>query len=188
MLFDRDAIYVAVRAFDKEPDRIVGLLTRRDDFSPSDWVSILIDSYYDHRTAYRVRHQPGRREVRSLLVQRQQHRPQLGRGLGCGGLAHHRWLAGGVPHPVLSVALQDHEPGCHRVRRDPDGRARERNVHVAAARAKRERLRVVVRRAARPPHRGQRSPAGADAVRGRPGRHCAGGRAAIRWCSRRIPA
>ena len=52
VLFDRDAIYVAVRAFDKEPDRIVGLLTRRDDFSPSDWVSILIDSYYDHRTAY----------------------------------------------------------------------------------------------------------------------------------------
>ena len=52
VLFDRDAIYVAVRAFDTEQDRIVGLLTRRDDFSPSDWISILIDSYYDHRTAY----------------------------------------------------------------------------------------------------------------------------------------
>jgi hypothetical protein len=52
VLFDRDAVYVAVRAFDKEPDRIVGLLTRRDDSSPSDWISILIDSYYDRRTAF----------------------------------------------------------------------------------------------------------------------------------------
>jgi hypothetical protein len=52
VLFDRDAMYVAVRAFDKEPDRVVGLLTRRDDSSPSDWVSVLVDSYYDRRTAY----------------------------------------------------------------------------------------------------------------------------------------
>jgi hypothetical protein len=52
VLFDRDAMYVAVRAFDTEPDRIVGLLTRRDDSSPSDWVSILVDSYHDRRTAF----------------------------------------------------------------------------------------------------------------------------------------
>lgn len=50
--FDNDALYVAVRAFDPEPDRIVGLLTRRDDSSPSDWISILIDSFNDKRTAY----------------------------------------------------------------------------------------------------------------------------------------
>lgn len=52
VVFDRDAIYVGVRAFDTEPDRIVGLRTRRDDSSPSDWISILIDSYHDRRTAY----------------------------------------------------------------------------------------------------------------------------------------
>src|SRR5262245_49467168 len=52
VLFDRDALYVAVRAFDTEPNQIVGLLTRRDDFSPSDWISVLVDSYYDHRTAF----------------------------------------------------------------------------------------------------------------------------------------
>ena len=52
VLFDRDALYVAVRAFDTEPDQIAGLLTRRDDFSPSDWISVLIDSYYDRRTAF----------------------------------------------------------------------------------------------------------------------------------------
>jgi hypothetical protein len=52
VLFDRDAMYVAVRAFDPEPDRVVGLLTRRDDQSPSDWISVLVDSYHDRRTAF----------------------------------------------------------------------------------------------------------------------------------------
>ena len=50
--FDTTAIYVAVRAFDPEPDRIVGFLTRRDAGSSSDWVHVLIDSYHDRRTAY----------------------------------------------------------------------------------------------------------------------------------------
>jgi hypothetical protein len=50
--YDATAIYVAVDAFDTDPSRIVGLLTRRDSESPSDWIQIFIDSYYDHRTAY----------------------------------------------------------------------------------------------------------------------------------------
>lgn len=50
--FDDEAIYIAVRAFDREPGRITGMLTRRDERSPSDWLKVAIDSYYDHRTAY----------------------------------------------------------------------------------------------------------------------------------------
>jgi len=50
--YDETAIYVAVEAFDTEPDRIVGLLTRRDTESPSDWLHVYIDSYRDRRTAY----------------------------------------------------------------------------------------------------------------------------------------
>jgi len=50
--YDAQALYVAVEAFDDEPDRIVGLLTRRDSESPSDWLHVYIDSYRDHRTAY----------------------------------------------------------------------------------------------------------------------------------------
>ena len=52
VLYDREALYVAVRAFDSDPSKIVGILTRRDTDSPSDWVSVLVDSYHDHRTAY----------------------------------------------------------------------------------------------------------------------------------------
>ena len=50
--YDASTLYVPVRAFDTEPDKIVGYLTRRDDDSPSDWVHVFIDSYHDRRTAY----------------------------------------------------------------------------------------------------------------------------------------
>jgi hypothetical protein len=50
--YDDEAIYVAVRAFDAEPDRIEAFLTRRDVGSSSDWIRVYIDSYHDRRTAY----------------------------------------------------------------------------------------------------------------------------------------
>ena len=52
VVYDSTAIYVAVRAFDAEPSRITGFLTRRDAGSASDWIQLYIDSYYDRRTAY----------------------------------------------------------------------------------------------------------------------------------------
>lgn len=50
--FDDAAVYVAVHAFDPDPSRVVGYLTRRDAGSRSDWVHVIIDSYHDRRTAY----------------------------------------------------------------------------------------------------------------------------------------
>jgi Domain of unknown function (DUF5916) len=50
--FDENAVYIGVRAHDAEADRIVGILTRRDQRSPSDWIRVVIDSYYDRRSAY----------------------------------------------------------------------------------------------------------------------------------------
>jgi hypothetical protein len=52
VLFDETALYVAVRALDPDPSRIVGHLTRRDENSPSDWIRVMVDSYRDRRTAY----------------------------------------------------------------------------------------------------------------------------------------
>jgi len=52
VVFDATAIYVGVRAFDPEPTRILGFLTRRDMGSASDWIEVFIDSYHDKRTAY----------------------------------------------------------------------------------------------------------------------------------------
>ncbi len=47
-----DAIYVGIRAFDSNAERIEGQLTRRDQGSFSDWVHVAIDSYNDRRTAF----------------------------------------------------------------------------------------------------------------------------------------
>ena len=50
--YNSTGIFIAVRAFDSDPDRIVSFLTRRDEQSSSDWIRVLIDSYHDRRTAY----------------------------------------------------------------------------------------------------------------------------------------
>ena len=54
VLYDNDAIYVGVRAFDANPDSIAAQLARRDAGGIySDWIHVIIDSYYDRRTAFR---------------------------------------------------------------------------------------------------------------------------------------
>ena len=50
--FDETSLYIAVHAYDTEPHRIVGMLTRRDQRSPSDWIRVVVDSYFDRRSAY----------------------------------------------------------------------------------------------------------------------------------------
>src|SRR5438128_1277936 len=50
--FDASTLYVKVRAYDREPSKIVTYLTRRDEDAPSDWIRVFIDSYHDRRTAY----------------------------------------------------------------------------------------------------------------------------------------
>ncbi|MEZ4362292.1 MAG: DUF5916 domain-containing protein [Kofleriaceae bacterium] len=52
VLYDDDALYVGVWLKDSEPKLIKGLLTRRDEESPSDSVMVAIDSYHDRRTAF----------------------------------------------------------------------------------------------------------------------------------------
>jgi hypothetical protein len=53
ILYDDDALYIGARLFDREPSRIARHLGRRDSFTQSDDFRVLIDSYHDHRTAYR---------------------------------------------------------------------------------------------------------------------------------------
>lgn len=52
VVYTDDAIYVGVRAYDSDPQSISALLTRRDEHSPSDLISVMIDSYHDRRTAF----------------------------------------------------------------------------------------------------------------------------------------
>ncbi len=51
--YDQDALYVAARLHDSEPGGVVKRLGRRDTFIQSDLFWLSIDSYHDHRTAFR---------------------------------------------------------------------------------------------------------------------------------------
>jgi hypothetical protein len=52
VVYTDDALYIGVRAWDSEPERIVTRLARRDEDVASDWIIVAIDSYHDRRTGF----------------------------------------------------------------------------------------------------------------------------------------
>lgn len=52
LAYDSKSLYVAFLCEDTEPDQIRANVTRRDGLGGDDTVSVLIDTYYDHRRAY----------------------------------------------------------------------------------------------------------------------------------------
>ena len=51
ILYDDNNLYVFIRAYDTEPEKISRILSRRDNFD-GDMVEINIDSYFDQQTAF----------------------------------------------------------------------------------------------------------------------------------------
>lgn len=51
ILYDDNNLYVAIKALDSEPDKIVNRISRRDDVD-GDWVGVAIDSYEDKMTSF----------------------------------------------------------------------------------------------------------------------------------------
>jgi hypothetical protein len=54
IVYDREAIYIGVRMFDSDSNGVVGRLSRRDTFTPSDGFWVDIDSHHDHRTGFQL--------------------------------------------------------------------------------------------------------------------------------------
>ncbi len=52
ILYDHEALYFGCMMHDAEPDKIVARLTRRDNEIDSDLISVRLDSYHDHKTAF----------------------------------------------------------------------------------------------------------------------------------------
>ncbi len=50
--YDERNLYVFVRSFDPEPQRLMRLLARRDDFPYADRLILIVDSYHDLRTGF----------------------------------------------------------------------------------------------------------------------------------------
>lgn len=53
LAYDDNAIYVAARMHDSEPEKIISLLARRDDFVDADYFLFYVDPYYDHRSGFK---------------------------------------------------------------------------------------------------------------------------------------
>ena len=53
IVYDRDAIYIGVRAFDRSPEKLVASAMRRDaSLRPDDRITFLLDTFHDHRNAF----------------------------------------------------------------------------------------------------------------------------------------
>jgi hypothetical protein len=50
--YDDQNLYVIIFAYDKDPENIMSLVSRRDDVGRSDLVGIILDTYFDKRTAF----------------------------------------------------------------------------------------------------------------------------------------
>ncbi|WP_199913402.1 DUF5916 domain-containing protein [Flagellimonas amoyensis] len=51
IVYGEKSLYIGIRCFDTEPDKIMKRLSRRDGFE-GDWIGVFIDSYHDQRTAF----------------------------------------------------------------------------------------------------------------------------------------
>lgn len=51
IIYDNRNLYIAIRCFEKDPEKIVKRLSRRDGFE-GDWVEVNLDSYHDLRSAF----------------------------------------------------------------------------------------------------------------------------------------
>ena len=50
--YDDEAVYFAVMCYDREPDKIVSRLVRRDDYAESDKVQIILDPHYNRQRGF----------------------------------------------------------------------------------------------------------------------------------------
>ena len=59
ILYTRDSIYIAIECFDSEPDKIVARERRRDDpLANDDSITIIFDTFHDHRNGFLFRTNP----------------------------------------------------------------------------------------------------------------------------------
>jgi uncharacterized protein DUF5916 len=59
VLVGEDAIYIGVRLFDREPERVKAALARRDDDVEADEFDVYLDTFHDHLSGVRFRVTPG---------------------------------------------------------------------------------------------------------------------------------
>lgn len=66
--YDERNLYVFVRAHDPRPDSIVSLLARRDVWTASDRLHVLIDSYHDRRSGFEFSVNPAGVKIDAVII------------------------------------------------------------------------------------------------------------------------
>lgn len=52
LIYDDEALYIGIQCYDREPDKIVSRLSRRDQWVESDNISVSLDPHHDHQTGF----------------------------------------------------------------------------------------------------------------------------------------
>jgi hypothetical protein len=78
LLMDDDAIYVGMRMADTAPQLIAAPVARRDYDEYSDWAEVIIDSYFDRRTAFRFAINPAGIQRDALITGDQEYSEDVG--------------------------------------------------------------------------------------------------------------
>ena len=103
--YDATALYIAVQAFDPEPKRIVGIRTRRDEGSPSDWIRVIVDSFHDRRSAFEFAVNPAGVKQDTYWFNDSNNDQGWDAVWDVGVSRARARLARGVPHSVLATAV-----------------------------------------------------------------------------------
>ena len=54
MLYDKDAIYIGARLYDRDPSQVTSRILRQgEEVFGDDWFSVLLDPFHDRRSGYR---------------------------------------------------------------------------------------------------------------------------------------
>ena len=145
--FDETMLYINVRANDREADKIVTYLTRRDDDSPCDWIRVFIDSYHDRKTAYEFAVNPDGVKQDRYWFNDTNNDKSWDAVWDVSVSRDTIGLVRAVPHSVFAAAVYAGRLEHVWLRRRARNQPAERDLDVAAVGSQRERLCFVVRRA-----------------------------------------
>ena len=164
--YDASTLFVKVRAFDTDPDKIVTYLTRRDSDSPGDWLRVMIDSYHDKRTAYEFGVNPSGVKMDRYWFNDNNRDDSWDAVWDVSVSRDAQGWSAEFRIPFSQLRFNPSQTNTFGLAVVARHRPVEGNLDLAAAVAQRQRLRLVVRRARRPRDERLGEAPGARAVHG----------------------
>ena len=105
--YDDEAVYFAVICYDREPDKIVSRLVRRDEYVESDKIQIILDPHYNRQRAFSFTIYPSGSVIDGIVGGSglDEWNNGVGRCLGSENPHSRKWLGSRMQNPILYVPL-----------------------------------------------------------------------------------